>query len=141
MNPKIINLAKEVQALRIIPSKTPEQEKRLNDQTADLCRLVLEFSDDDFQPKIPVEDVTEICRLATSSYKNTEYTTQVRPMVLNLLAQLDKETIIKAIENVSKMFDQNDRPHDKRPGFARQFMNAEAVKEMAEREVEEGWLS
>jgi len=94
----------------------------------------LPIQDPNFQtPKTDPQDVIYICNMATTIYKNTEYANQVQPMVVNLLAQVDKETLAQAIKNVSEMFDNNRRPHDKRPGFAKQFCSAKAVKEMAER--------
>lgn len=92
--------------------------------------------DPNFQtPKYSVEDLTEVCIAATTIYKNTQYPSQVQPFVHNLLAQLPKDTIMKAIKNVSMMFDLNGRPHDKRPNFGNQFATVTLVKEMAETAV------
>jgi len=93
--------------------------------------------DPNFQTlKYSPEDVNEICQLATTRYKNTQFSNEVMPKVHDLLPQISKEIIIQAINNVSQMHENNNRPHDKRLGFAKQFISASAVKEMAERSVD-----
>ena len=93
--------------------------------------------DPNFQkPKYSPADVDEICKLATTVYKSTQYPSQVIPMAHCLLAQLPKETIVRAIKNVSAMFDESGRAHDKRPNFNNQFTNVQTVSEMAERQQE-----
>jgi len=87
-------------------------------------------------PKYRPEDITEVCILATTIYKNTQYPNQVQPYVHNLLAQMDTETVVRAITNVSKMFDDNGRAHDKRPNFDKQFSKVDTVREMAERSIQ-----
>lgn len=93
--------------------------------------------DPNFQtPKYTPEDVMEVCTLATTRYKSTQYPSQVQGQVHNLLPQIDKATLIKAINNVCDNFEQSNRPQDKRPNFDKQFSTAQAVKEMAERAVQ-----
>jgi hypothetical protein len=98
----------------------------------DVEDLPLPVDDPNFQ-KARKESKTanDICTLATTVYKRTEFPSQIKPAVVNLLAQVDAETLIKAIQKVSDLYGSNGRDHDKRPGFARQFNSAEAVREMA----------
>lgn len=98
---------------------------------------LLPDEDDPYSIEVPdnTHDVIEICKLATTRYKNTQYPSQVTHFVKMLLEEMEKEKIILAINNVSDMFDQNDRPHDRRPDFGNQFTSAQAVKEMAEKPV------
>jgi len=92
--------------------------------------------DPNFQEdKYSADDVMEICTLATTRYKSTQFSSEIMPQVHNLLAQTSKELIIQAINNVSQMFENSNRPHDKRPGFVKQFNSVSAIKEMAERPV------
>lgn len=94
------------------------------------------IDDPNFQDaKVDPEDVSEICTMACMIYKNTQYPSQVKPMVYNLLAQMDRSTIELAIKQVSEMFENTNTPHQYRPNFAKQFFSAQAVKEMAERKV------
>lgn len=59
----------------------------------------------------------------------------MQPMVVNLLAQVSKETLMLAIQNVSQMCENNNTAHNFRKGFAKQFSSVQAVKEMAERSI------
>lgn len=94
------------------------------------------IDDPNFQtPKVDPEDVSEICTMACMIYKNTQYPSQVKPMVYNLLAQLPRATVQTAIERVSEMFENTNTAHQYRPNFAKQFFSVQAVKEMAERPV------
>lgn len=89
--------------------------------------------DPNFQSlKYTTNDLMDVCLLATTRYKSTQYPSEVQPYVHNLLAQIDKETLSKAITNVSDNFDSSNRPHDKRPDFHNKFKTVEMIKEFAQ---------
>lgn len=118
------------------PRVRVEESKSRVESESDKKSDDVDGEDPNFQkPKYSPEDVMEVCTLATTKYKSTQYSNQVMPFVHNLLAQVSKETLIKAINNVSDMFDNNNRPHDKRPAFDKQFTSVLGVEEMAKRSV------
>jgi len=75
-------------------------------------------------------DIQEIFE-AAKKYKNTTLSHKIRATVINLLGSLNKDTIIKAIENQTEVFELSRTDHRYRPKFENHFMGEDAVKEMA----------
>jgi hypothetical protein len=122
----------------VTPEKERETESEIESETETKAEDVVmspEIPDPYFQEiKAQPHEVAAICVLATKKYKNTQFQNQIQPYAINLLSQLPFETVKKAVENTSKMFEMHGRAHDKRPNFEKQFDSAQSVQEQAERE-------
>ncbi len=85
--------------------------------------------------KYTVGDLNEICELATTRFNSRQVPAEIEPYVHNLLAQLDKSVIIKAINNVCDQFDQDGRERNMRGHFQNKFKSAKIVMQMAKQAV------
>jgi len=74
-----------------------------------------------------LELIDRLTNLAIEKYKN-QYAHEVRPFIINLLAQIDSETIEKAILNAAAAGNQD---HEYRKDFGNLFISGSAVTEMA----------
>ena len=122
---KIESLETEIERLKkLVSVESPKAKEPANLPNSDI-------QDPYFSTrKVEAPDVLAICALATTIYKNIEMLYQIQPVVYNLLASVDFETLKTAIQRASEY---TSPEHKYRLGFAKQFPTAEAVRQWAKR--------
>ncbi len=80
-----------------------------------------------------VKDALEISDLATTRYKNTQFSHEVHPWIVNLLASIAFKDLKSAILIVSDNFENSDTEHKYRPNFNKMFQSASVIAEILKR--------